>query len=110
MTSVVGLDNVMRLRPAAISGAWRRSLPRTSAAPIDDLPAPGGIADSVRRRKTAATEFGGLTDDQIANDRNTGNRVLDVGLILRGRGKPGSLEQPGVNDPIVLNLQIANHF
>ena len=65
VTSVVGLDHVVRFQPAAIiaqNGA--RSHPAAKKA---TFPHPAGSPTPCTAAKNAATRYGGLTDDQIAH-------------------------------------------
>jgi hypothetical protein len=68
VTSVVGLDNVVRLRPAAIrQHAAGHASPSYPAARTATFPHPAGSPTPCDAARAAASEFGGLTDDQIAN-------------------------------------------
>ena len=66
VTSVVGLDNVMRLRPASI---FRHAAAHAShpAAQTATFPHPAGSPNPCLAAQNAATLYGGLTDDQIAH-------------------------------------------
>ena len=69
VTSVVGLDNTVRLRPSGIvrasaSKAAAGSYPAAKAATFTH---PAGSPTACSDATAAADEFGGLTDDQIAN-------------------------------------------
>jgi hypothetical protein len=68
VTSVVGLDNVVRLRPAAIAPSGAAQASRSyAAAKTATFPHPDGSPTPCSDAQDAATQFGGLTDDQIAN-------------------------------------------
>ena len=73
VTSVVGLDNLMRFRPAAItpSAAAHASRPHRAAihtaAKASKFAHPAGSPTPCADAKNAAAQYGGLTDDQIAN-------------------------------------------
>jgi subtilase family serine protease len=66
VTSVIGLDNVTRLRPASI---FRHAASHVShpAAKTTTFPHPAGSPTPCVAAQNAATLYGGLTDDQIAN-------------------------------------------
>jgi len=66
--SVVGLDNVVRLRPHAILASRHAAAFRARvAATKTTFPHPTGAPTPCAAAQNAATQFGGLTDDQIAN-------------------------------------------
>jgi pro-kumamolisin-like protein/IPT/TIG domain-containing protein/List-Bact-rpt repeat protein len=67
VTSVVGLDNVVRLHPAARFGHARRASLSHSAAQAAAFSHPAGSPTPCAGAQKAATQYGGLTDDQIAN-------------------------------------------
>jgi hypothetical protein len=67
VTSVVGLDNVVRLRPHAIFASRRHSAHAHAAVTTTTFPHPAGSPDPCSAAQNAAADFGGLTDDQIAN-------------------------------------------
>jgi Pro-kumamolisin, activation domain/Divergent InlB B-repeat domain/IPT/TIG domain len=68
VTSVVGLDNVLRLRSAAISPRGGTHAPEAHvAAKTTAFPHPAGSPTPCSSAQGAAAQFGGLTDDQIAN-------------------------------------------
>lgn len=65
VTSVVGLDNVVRLRPSAVlTGSTAHA---HAAATQATFAHPAGSPTACSGAQRAATQFGGLTDDQIAN-------------------------------------------
>jgi len=66
VTSVVGLDDVLRLRPRVVIPSASAAKSHT-AAKQTSFPHPGGSPNPCFDAQTAATQFGGLTDDQIAN-------------------------------------------
>jgi hypothetical protein len=64
VTSVVGLDNVLRLRSSILPG----SKTHAHAAPkMATFTHPAGSPTPCADAQKAATQYGGLTDDQIAN-------------------------------------------
>jgi len=67
VTSVVGLDNVVKLQPAAKFAHSRRTSVSHAAAAAAAFPHPAGSPTACTGAKKAATMYGGLTDDQIAN-------------------------------------------
>lgn len=68
VTSVVGLDNVLRLRPAAMSApAASHASQAHPAAAAPAFTHPAGSPKPCADATNTATQFGGLTDDQIAN-------------------------------------------
>jgi hypothetical protein len=70
VTSVVGLDNVVRLQPSAISrpaAAAARASRSHLAAQQATFAHPAGSPTPCSAAQTAAAKYGGLTDDQIAN-------------------------------------------
>lgn len=73
VTSVVGLDNLMRFRPAAITpsaAAHASQLHRAATRATAKRTAfvhPAGSPTPCTDAQTAAAQYGGLTDDQIAN-------------------------------------------
>ena len=65
VTSVVGLDDVVRLQPAAVlTGSKTHAHVAAKKATFTH---PTGSPTPCAGAQTAATQFGGLTDDQIAN-------------------------------------------
>jgi hypothetical protein len=66
VTSVVGLDNVLRLHPAARFGSTQRAPQHAAPKPIV-FPHPAGSPTPCSDAQSAATGYGGLTDDQIAH-------------------------------------------
>ena len=67
VTSVVGLDNTIRLRPSAIMAGSRAAAHPHAAAKTATFPHPAGSPTPCSDAQSAAVQFGGLTDDQIAN-------------------------------------------
>lgn len=70
VTSVVGLDNVLRLQPAGIVTRAAKPKPASrshAAALTATFPHPAGSPAPCADARSAASEFGGLTDDQIAH-------------------------------------------
>jgi hypothetical protein len=65
VTSVIGLDNVLRLQPGAVLRGSKTHA--HVAATKTTFTHPAGSPTPCSGAQTAATEFGGLTDDQIAN-------------------------------------------
>ncbi len=66
VTSVVGLDNVTRLHPAAVIGSATHGSGH-AAAKQAAFPHPAGSPTPCGAAQSAATGYGGLTDDQIAH-------------------------------------------
>jgi hypothetical protein len=66
VTSVVGLDTTVKLRPAGILGP-KPIRSRAAAAETANFSHPAGSPTACSDATGAAEEFGGLTDDQIAN-------------------------------------------
>ena len=66
VASVVGLDNVVKLQPHAIIPGRNANYPH-AAAKTKTFPHPAGSPTPCSDAKTAASQYGGLTDDQIAN-------------------------------------------
>ncbi|HEY2354700.1 MAG TPA: IPT/TIG domain-containing protein [Gaiellaceae bacterium] len=68
VTSVVGLDNTVRLQSSAIRPtAAQRAARSYTAAKTTSFPHPAGSPSPCTAAKSAATLYGGLTDDQIAH-------------------------------------------
>ena len=67
VTSVVGLDTTVRLRPLGLPRATRSSAAAHPAALHPKFTHPAGSPTACSDASDAAQEFGGLTDDQIAN-------------------------------------------
>ncbi len=68
VTSVVGLDNTVRFRAAAITpGAAAQASRIHRAAKKPAFPHPAGSPTPCADAQSAAAQYGGLTDDQIAN-------------------------------------------
>jgi hypothetical protein len=67
VTSVVGLDSVLRFRPAAIRPSAARPRGSYPAARTARFPHPAGSPTPCSDAQNAAAQYGGLTDDQIAN-------------------------------------------
>ena len=67
VTAVVGLDTTARLRPSNILHAPRSARGTHAAAKTTSFIHPAGSPTPCPEATTAAEEFGGLTDDQIAN-------------------------------------------
>jgi len=67
VTSVVGLDNTVRLRPSGIFRASQRPRGSYPAASAPSFTHPTGSPTACSDASNAAQQFGGLTDDQIAN-------------------------------------------
>ena len=67
VTSVVGLDTTVRLRPLGLPRATRSSAAAHPAALHPKFTHPAGSPTACSGASDAAQEFGGLTDDQIAN-------------------------------------------
>jgi len=65
VTSVVGLDDVLRLQPSAVLTGSKTHA--HVAAKKTTFIHPAGSPTPCADAQTAATQFGGLTDDQIAN-------------------------------------------
>jgi hypothetical protein len=65
--SVVGLDNTLRLHSSSILRAPRSALGSYPAAKTVNFAHPAGSPTACGAAADTATEFGGLTDDQIAN-------------------------------------------
>jgi hypothetical protein len=65
--AVVGLDTTMRLRPSAVFRAPRSARGTHAAAKAATFTHPAGSPTPCADATGAAEEFGGLTDDQIAN-------------------------------------------
>ena len=67
VTAVVGLDTTQRLHPSAVLHASRSARGSHAAAKSATFPHPAGSPTPCPDAQTVAEEFGGLTDDQIAN-------------------------------------------
>ncbi len=67
VTSVVGLDTTVRLRPLGLPRATKSSAAAHPAALHPKFTHPAGSPTACSDASDAAQEFGGLTDDQIAN-------------------------------------------
>jgi len=67
VTSVVGLDNVLRLRPAAVAATSRNAARSYAAAKTVTFGHPAGSPTPCADAQNVAMQYGGLTDDQIAN-------------------------------------------
>jgi Pro-kumamolisin, activation domain/IPT/TIG domain/PASTA domain len=67
VTSVVGLDTTVRLRPSGVLHAPRSLRGTHAAAKTTDFTHPAGSPTACTDATAAAEQFGGLTDDQIAN-------------------------------------------
>src|SRR5262245_9089831 len=67
VTSVVGLDTTVKLRPSGVVRAPRSSRGTHPAARSTTFTHPAGSPTPCADATTAAADFGGLTDDQIAN-------------------------------------------
>jgi hypothetical protein len=67
VTSVVGLDTTVRLRPLGLPRATKSSATAHPAALHPKFTHPAGSPTACTDASDAADEFGGLTDDQIAN-------------------------------------------
>ncbi len=67
VTSVVGLDTTVRLRPLGLPRATRSSAAAHPAALHPKFTHPAGSPTACSGASDAAQEVGGLTDDQIAN-------------------------------------------
>ncbi len=67
VTSVVGLDTTVRLRPSGIFRAPRSARSTRVAARSTTFTHPAGSPTPCADATGAAEDFGGLTDDQIAN-------------------------------------------
>jgi hypothetical protein len=67
VTSVVGLDTTVKLRPAGVLRAPKSKIGTYPGAKAPKFIHPTGSPTACSDAATAAQEFGGLTDDQIAN-------------------------------------------
>ncbi len=67
VTSVVGLDTTVRLRPLGLPRSTRSAAAAHPAALHPKFTHPAGSPTACSDASDAAQEFGGLTDDQIAN-------------------------------------------
>jgi hypothetical protein len=67
VASVVGLDNTVRLRPSGLVRASQSAGGTYPAAKAAAFTHPAGSPTACSDATAAAEEFGGLTDDQIAN-------------------------------------------
>lgn len=67
VTSVVGLDTTVRLHPSGIVRAPRSKIGTYAAAGAQAFTHPAGSPTACPAATATAQEFGGLTDDQIAN-------------------------------------------
>ena len=67
VTSVVGLDTTVKLRPAAVLRASKSARGTYAAAKTSTFAHPAGSPTACSDASDAAEEFGGLTDDQVAN-------------------------------------------
>ena len=67
VTAVVGLDTTVRLRPSGAIHAPRSMRGAHAAAKTTDFTHPAGSPTACTDATAAAEQFGGLTDDQIAN-------------------------------------------
>jgi len=67
VTSVVGLDNTVKLKPSGLVQAPRSAQGTYPAAKAATFTHPAGSPTACSDATDAAEEFGGLTDDQIAN-------------------------------------------
>jgi hypothetical protein len=67
VTSVVGLDTTVKLHPAGVLRAPRSMIGTYPAARSATFAHPAGSPTACSDATTTAQEFGGLTDDQIAN-------------------------------------------
>jgi Pro-kumamolisin, activation domain/IPT/TIG domain/PASTA domain/Divergent InlB B-repeat domain len=67
VTSVVGLDTTVKLRPAGLPRATEAAKGSYPAARSPHFTHPAGSPTACSDATSAAQEFGGLTDDQIAN-------------------------------------------
>jgi hypothetical protein len=67
VTSVVGLDTTVKLRPAGVLRAPRAARGTFPRARTASFTHPAGSPTACADASDAAAEFGGLTDDQIAN-------------------------------------------
>ncbi len=67
VTSVVGLDTTVKLRPAAVLQAPKSARSTQAAARAPKFTHPAGSPTACSGATAAAETFGGLTDDQVAN-------------------------------------------
>ena len=67
VTAVIGLDTTMKLRPSAILHAPRSARGTHAAAKTTNFIHPAASPTPCLAATNAAEQFGGLTDDQIAN-------------------------------------------
>jgi hypothetical protein len=67
VTSVVGLDTTVKLHPSGILRAPRSKAGGYPAATAHPFAHPAGSPTACSAASSAAQEFGGLTDDQVAN-------------------------------------------
>lgn len=67
VASVVGLDNTLKLRPSGIVRASKSARSTFPAARAATFTHPAGSPTACSDAADAAEQFGGLTDDQIAN-------------------------------------------
>ncbi|HKD93492.1 MAG TPA: protease pro-enzyme activation domain-containing protein [Gaiellaceae bacterium] len=67
VTAVVGLDTTVKLRPSSVLHAPRSMRGSHAAAKTADFIHPAASPTPCLAATTAAEQFGGLTDDQIAN-------------------------------------------
>jgi Pro-kumamolisin, activation domain/PASTA domain/IPT/TIG domain/Divergent InlB B-repeat domain len=67
VTSVIGLDSTVKLRPSGIIRAPKSARGTYPAAKAATFTHPAGSPTACSDATSAAEEFGGLTDDQIAN-------------------------------------------
>ncbi len=67
VTAVIGLDNLVHAQAVPIlRNATKTGHPAAAAAPRSSVTFPPGAPDACSDAQSAAQEFGGLTDDQIA--------------------------------------------
>src|SRR5258708_1691412 len=67
VTSVVGLDTTVKLRPSGVLRAPRSARAGHASATAKAFTHPAGSPTPCADATTIAEQFGGLTDDQIAN-------------------------------------------